>query len=126
MVHGMKTVLIADDEYTNYLYLSELIKNTDASVLYASNGLEAVDLFKGNTSIVLVLMDIRMPILNGFLATKWMKDLRPEVPVFAQTAYALESDLKNLESRFDGYFIKPIHREDFIEKLSKYINFNNH
>lgn len=119
----MKTVLIADDDYTNYLYLAELLEDSEASVIYASNGLEAVDLFKNNNSIILVLMDIRMPILNGYLATKWIKDIRPDVPIIAQTAFALESDLKNLENKFDDFFIKPISKYDFTRRLSKYVEF---
>lgn len=119
----MKTVLIAEDEYTNYLYLEELFDGTDTRLLYASNGKEAVDICSGNQDIDVVLMDIRMPVMNGYLATKQIKLMRPGLPVIAQTAYALETDMKGLKSDFDDFIIKPINKAIFRQKLQKYITF---
>lgn len=120
----MLSVLIVEDEYSNYLYLSELLAGTGAKVLYASNGQEAVDICSSGEQIDLVLMDIRMPVMNGYLATKQIKALRPGLPVIAQTAYALEMDMKGLKGIFDDFIIKPISKAIFINKLSKYISFD--
>lgn len=119
----MKTILIAEDEFSNYLYLAELLEGTESKLLHASNGLEAVDFCRENKDIDLVLMDIRMPVMNGYLATRQIKSLRPQLPVIAQTAYALETDMKGLTSDFDDYIIKPFSRTVFKQKLSKYILF---
>jgi CheY-like chemotaxis protein len=119
----MKTVLIVEDEYANYLYLEEILRGTETRLLYASNGKEAVDLCTANPDIALVLMDIRMPVMNGYLATKQIKLMRPDLPVIAQTAYALETDMKGLKNDFDDIIIKPINEAIFRQKLQKYINF---
>jgi CheY-like chemotaxis protein len=121
----MQSVLIADDEQMNYIYMIDLLEGTDVNILYASNGLEAVDIFRKDDSIILVLMDIRMPILNGYLATEQMRAIRPGIPIIAQTAYAMESETKDLSEYFDDYFVKPIHRNLFRKRLSKYLNFKN-
>lgn len=120
----MKTVLIVEDEYSSYLYLEELLSGTSANVIYATNGQEAVDICASGQQVDLVLMDIRMPVMNGYLATKQIKALRPGLPVIAQTAYALEMDMKGLKGIFDDFLIKPISRAIFISKLSKYISFS--
>lgn len=118
----MKTILIAEDEFSNYLYLVELLDGTDTKILYASNGQEAVDICR-NESVDLVLMDIRMPVMNGYIATKQIKAIKPGIPVIAQTAYALETEMKGLITDFDDFIIKPISRVIFKQKLSRYVTF---
>lgn len=119
----MKTVLIAEDEFSNYLYLEELLEGTGTRLLYASNGKEAVDICAKDESIDVVLMDIRMPVMNGYIATKQIKLLRPKLPVIAQTAYVLETDMKGLKSDFDDFILKPINKAIFRQKMQKYITF---
>jgi CheY-like chemotaxis protein len=117
----MKTVLIAEDEFTNYLYLKELFEGLDTKLIYAANGQEAVDICKNDKSIDLVLMDIRMPILNGYIATKLIRAFRPDLPIISQTAYAIESDTQGLFNDFDDCLIKPISRHIFIQKLKRFL-----
>lgn len=119
----MKTILIAEDEFSNYLYLVELLDGTDTKILYASNGQEAIDICR-REQIDLVLMDIRMPVMNGYIATKQIKALKPDLPVIAQTAYALETEMKGLVTDFDDFIIKPISRAIFKQKLSRYVSFS--
>ncbi|MGE5406099.1 MAG: response regulator [Methanosarcina sp.] len=121
----MKSVLIAEDEHMNYIYMTDLLEGTEVNILYASNGLEAVDIFRKDESIILVLMDIRMPILNGYLATEQMRAIRPGIPIIAQTAYAMESEKKALIECFEDYFVKPIPRNLFRKRLSKYLTFRD-
>ncbi len=104
-----KTVMIAEDEITNYEFLRIFFANFNVRVLWAKNGLEAINLCETNPSIDLVLMDIKMPVMNGYEATKKIKAMRPELPVIAQTAYATLADKKEaFESGCDDYLSKPI------------------
>ncbi|HEX2921338.1 MAG TPA: response regulator [Bacteroidales bacterium] len=117
----MTTVLIAEDDYSNYLYLEELFEGNEVTLIYASNGQEAVEICSKNKDINLVLMDIRMPVMNGYLATKQIKSMRPDLPIVAQTAYGLETEMKGLKADFDDIIFKPINRAIFKHKLSKFI-----
>jgi len=128
LFHNMnqKTVLIAEDEMYNYYYIEELLKSMNVKTLHAWNGLEAVELAKTHPDISLVLMDIRMPEMDGLEATKLIKELRPQLPVIAQTAYSSKEDRENaLSSGFDYYLSKPIKRALFVEVMDKYLVENN-
>ena len=118
-----KTILIAEDEKFNFCYLEELLKSMSVNVLHAWNGLEAVELTKNHPDISLVLMDIRMPVMDGHTAIKRIKELRPHLPVIAQTAYASKDDVQNASmSGFDSYLTKPIARELFVQVIDKYLS----
>ena len=116
-----KTILIAEDVESNYIYLQELLRPTKANLIWAQNGKEAVYQVKSNKKIDLVLMDILMPEMDGYEASRHVKALRPELPVIAQTAYSIESDrdkedLKN----FDDFLIKPIWSPQLLSAIDKY------
>ncbi|HYX08040.1 MAG TPA: PAS domain S-box protein [Bacteroidales bacterium] len=116
------TVLIAEDEAMNYLYLEEVLKETRIKLLHAANGREAIDICKKHQQIDLILMDIKMPLLNGIEATREIKSFRPEIPVIAVTAYALDGDKeKILEAGCTDYLSKPVKKADLIEKLKQYL-----
>ena len=87
-----KTILIAEDEVSNFEFLKIFFTKMNIKVLWAKNGKEAINLCDTDPSINLVLMDIKMPLLNGYDATKRIKNKRPELPVIAQTAYATLAD----------------------------------
>lgn len=90
-------------------------------ILYAANGQEAIDLCRANAKIDLILMDIKMPIMDGHTAAKLIKEFRSDIPIIAQTAYALESEQESFIGVFDDYIIKPISEETITQKLLKYI-----
>ncbi|MFQ3579808.1 MAG: ATP-binding protein [Bacteroidales bacterium] len=116
------TVLIAEDEDMNMLYLEEILYNTNTEILKATNGKEAVELIEKNDTISLVLMDIKMPIMNGIEALKHIKKIRPELPVIAQTAHAMPEDKLNaLNNGFNEYISKPIDINNLIRLMSKYL-----
>jgi PAS domain S-box-containing protein len=118
-----KLILIAEDEDTNFFFLSEILNQTGAKVIQAHNGNEAVNLCKQNKYIDLVLMDIKMPDLNGYEATRKIKEIRPGLPIIAQTAFAFSDDLqKALEAGCDDYIAKPILKEYLIEKLNHFFD----
>jgi len=117
------TILIVDDEKINYEYLRTLLSETKAKVLYASDGQQAIDFCRNNSNINLILMDIKMPIIDGYVATQIIKQFRPELAIIAQTAYALESDkIKFIEIGFANYLTKPIYEENFFEMINKYLD----
>jgi CheY-like chemotaxis protein len=117
------TILVAEDETYNFLYIEELLIDQNYTLIHAKNGLEAVRLFKENPDIALVLMDIKMPQMDGATATKIIKGINPIIPVIAQTAYALEQEKREfLKSGFDEYLVKPIKESVLMEILHKYLS----
>ncbi len=119
------TILIAEDEEVNYLFLEALFENKgkgDFMLIHAKNGKEAVDLCIEGKNIDLVLMDIKMPVMNGHEATEKIKTAFPDLPVIAQTAYSVESD-RQLAIRHgcDDFLSKPIRRDKLFELMNKYL-----
>ncbi|MBP8849894.1 MAG: response regulator [Breznakibacter sp.] len=118
----MNVILIVEDDFPNYLLIKNHLENTKAITILAKNGIEAVDYIRSNNDISLVLMDLRMPAMDGFYATKIIKSLRPDLPVIAQTAY-FASDNKNLveEAGFDEYIRRPYTEEELLEKIRPFL-----
>jgi len=103
------TLLIAEDDPASYKYFQATLKKSGAEMHHATNGNEAIELFKQNPAIDLVLMDAMMPELSGFDATKEIKKIKPEIPVIMLTAYAnFESIRKSVASGCNDYLAKPI------------------
>ncbi|MCX6255306.1 MAG: PAS domain S-box protein [Bacteroidia bacterium] len=117
------SILVAEDDETNFFYLKALLTHeTGATILHASNGREAIELFKANPDIILILMDIKMPEIDGFEATKQIKLLKKEVPVIAITAYAMSGDEERvLAAGCDSYLSKPISKKSLLEKMAEFI-----
>jgi len=112
-------ILIAEDEDTNFFVLDLFIrKSLHMKTVRAANGLEAVELFKSNPDIILVLMDIKMPVLDGISATKKIKAVKPDIPVIAITAYALSGDEHKLRmAGCDDYVSKPVQKKELLRKI---------
>jgi len=117
----IKTVLIADDEIFNYLFLEELLINFNLKLIHTKNGDETFEICKNNSEIDLILMDIKMPIMDGHTAAKMIKEFRPNLPIIAQSAYALEHEIEKYTGIFDDYLTKPINEADLFQVLSKYV-----
>ena len=114
-------VLIVEDDDLNLLYMKSVLGIIGCDSIQAINGAEAVDLCKHNPDISIVLMDIRMPVMNGVEATKLIREFKPELPIIATTAYALTGDEHRLlEAGVTDYLAKPINKEKLIEVLRKY------
>ncbi len=117
-----KNILIAEDEMANILYLRELIEDTGANVIHAENGKEAVDIALNNPNIDLILMDIKMPVMNGVDATKLIKEHTSKIPIIALTAYAMSGDKdKYLKAGCDGYLSKPVVGVEVISMLNDFL-----
>lgn len=117
-----KCLLIAEDEESNYLYINKALKNTGIKIEWAKNGIEAVEIVKSQNNIDLILMDIKMPEMNGHEAIKIIKSINPQIPVIAQTAHALQEDKELcLQNGFDEYISKPIEKEKLLSVIKRYL-----
>jgi len=116
-----KTILIAEDEESNFVLLETIFEKSNANLIHAKNGKIAVEKVK-TEKIDLILMDIKMPILDGLEATRQIKQINKAIPIIAQTAYAMTDDkAKALKAGCDDYITKPIDEEKLNDILNKYI-----
>jgi two-component system, cell cycle response regulator DivK len=116
------TLLIAEDEETNFVYLHTALSKTNINVLRAKNGREAVEIVRITPSIDLILMDIKMPEMNGLEATKSIKSFRKDIPIIAQTAFAMDEDKRNCNAiGCDDFLAKPIRYKVLIEAIAKFL-----
>ena len=115
-VHGEKElILVAEDDEYNFLFINEILRQLNFKCMRASNGKEAVELAQKVDDIKLILMDIKMPVMDGYAAIEQIKKMKPGLPVVAQTAYALGEDVVRIEScGFDGYIRKPIKKSELL------------
>jgi signal transduction histidine kinase len=117
-----KTILIAEDEDLNYKVMEVALQRTQAQLIRAVNGREALDHCRENLGIDLVLMDIQMPVMDGLEATRWIKEIRYTIPIIAQTAFAMpEEKEKCLKAGCDDYLSKPIDLNELFDKIQKYL-----
>ena len=116
-----KSILVVEDEDSNYLLIENMLKGYDMKIIRAADGITAVDVFKKNgRTIDLVLMDIKIPGINGYEATKQIKKIKSMVPVIAQTAYALTSEKENcIEAGCDDYISKPYNKQELLSVMQK-------
>lgn len=118
-----KTILIAEDEDSNFTFVDTLIKPTNAVVIRAKDGKEAIKICKNNSKIDLVLMDIKLPEVNGLEATKQIKKFRKTLPIIAQTAYAMSVDEDEcIKAGCDAYICKPVKIDPLLKLIHHYIN----
>lgn len=115
---GEKTVLVVENDYATIFFLKEILSNTGITILNAETGESAVSMCKKNNSIDIVLMDMNLPGMDGYEATRQIKKMRKKLPVIAQTAYALIEDReKCTNSGCDGYVAKPINIFELLAKM---------
>ena len=120
-------VLIVDDDKISSLLLLTTLKNLNLTTLTAINGQEAVVMVDQHPEINLVLMDVKMPLMNGYEATTLIKKLRPELPVIVQTAFtSKEEEAKAKEAGCDGFMTKPINTNDLLALMKKLLKSSAH
>jgi signal transduction histidine kinase/CheY-like chemotaxis protein len=116
-----KTILVAEDEELNYKVLDSCLSKTNARILRASDGEKAVEIFR-NEKIDIVLMDIQMPIMDGYIATQIIKKINKSVPVIAQTSFAMANEKeKCLNAGCDDYLTKPLDLEKLLSTINRLI-----
>ncbi len=115
-------ILITEDEVTADMYFSLVLKNISKEILHAKTGKDAVEICRNNPDIDLVLMDIRMPEMNGYKATRQIREFNKDVIIIAQTAYALAGDKeKALNAGCDDYISKPINKKMLFSMIYRLI-----
>ena len=117
-----KKILIVDDEEFNWLLIKDALEDTMVTVSWARVGQEAIDLVLAGEHYDIILMDMKMPVLDGFETTLQIKKINPEIPVIAQTAYAMpEERNKCMEVGCDDYISKPISLDELLKVIKKYL-----
>lgn len=117
-----KTILVVEDIDSNYKYIHAAIFRTGINILRAVDGVEAIEICKSNEIIDIVLMDVNMPVLNGYDAAIEIKKLRPDMPIIAQTAYAMQGEeQRSREAGCDAYLSKPVNLRSLYNTMSQFI-----
>jgi PAS domain S-box-containing protein len=120
---GGKRILVAEDDFYSREMITHLLMKTEATLLVAGDGMGAVEEFqKGQHNIDLVLLDIQLPEMNGFEVLRILRAINPDLPVIAQTAYAMLEDIRKFrEAGFTGYITKPISQENLYSILYRHL-----
>lgn len=117
-----KKILLVDDVEFIHIHIAALLRKTGVELFSVQNAENAFDILENNPDISLILMDIQMPNMSGELTMQKIKRLKPNIPIIAQTAHALNGDReKYLSEGFDGYISKPINRDKLFEVISKFL-----
>jgi len=117
-----KVILVVEDDEVNFKFLEAVLQDTAVTILHAGNGIQAIELCKSISKIDLVLMDIKMPEMDGFQATRIIREFNRKVPIIAQTAFVHASELnKCLEAGCNDQITKPIEIKEFFEKIDKFL-----
>ncbi|MCH6256829.1 response regulator [Puniceicoccaceae bacterium K14] len=116
------TILVAEDNESNFILIEETFKTQQHTIIRAENGLEAIKIVQSRDDIDLILMDIRMPVLSGYDASKRISKLRPEIPIIIQSAYAMSKDIqKAKEAGCCSFIAKPIDPQKLISVVNKFL-----
>ncbi|PKP00184.1 MAG: hybrid sensor histidine kinase/response regulator [Bacteroidetes bacterium HGW-Bacteroidetes-8] len=118
-------VLIVEDDQTSDLFMTRMLKKVSTAVLHAQTGIKAVKACRDNPDLDLILMDIKMPDMNGYEATRQIRQFNKDIIIIAQTAFAQTYDrIKALEAGCNDHITKPIIKETFLPLIQKYFNPN--
>jgi len=116
-----KKILVVEDDLSSRLYLNKILERAGAVLFNAGDGMEAIDVADKNPDIDIILMDIQLPIMDGYTAAKKIRETGGDVKIVAQTAYGMSDDMENIiASGFDDFILKPIYAEQLIDKLASY------
>jgi CheY-like chemotaxis protein len=117
------TILIAEDDEISFAYLDILLSNENCKIVRTRDGEETIEQVRTNPDIDLVLMDLKMPVLDGVRATMEIRRFNKAIPIIAQTAYVFESDrIEAMNAGCNDYLSKPIRKNQFLKKMQEYIS----
>ncbi len=118
-----KVIVVAEDKRINFDIIQETLAPTNAEIKWAKNGKEVIEFVKDGNKIDLILLDIQMPVMDGYECARLVKKMTKDIPIVAQTAYALPQDsYKCIDAGCDDYISKPISMHQFLTKLDKYLS----
>ncbi|MBE9467474.1 MAG: response regulator [Bacteroidetes bacterium] len=120
LLKKLKILIVEDDDSSN-LYLATVLKKINAKILIATNGSEAIEISRSNPDLDLILMDVKMPIINGYEATRQIRKFNKSVVIIAQTAYGLAGDdKKSIKAGCNSYIKKPILKDKLFSLINQY------
>lgn len=120
--NGKLVILIAEDEYPSFVLLNEYLSFLDATIIHAEDGVQALSYVKNN-KVDLILMDLKMPNMDGYTCIPLIKSMNPEIPIIAQTAFAMSGDEeKAIEIGSDDYIRKPIDERVLKIKIQRHLS----
>ena len=115
-------LLLVEDDYANAEFVKIIFRKENIKIFHVVNGADAVDLFNNNPMLDLVLMDIKMPVMDGYIATQEIRKINTNIPIIAFTAFALDGDReKAIEAGCTDYVIKPVNKEKLINMVKLYL-----
>ncbi|MEZ5195147.1 MAG: PAS domain S-box protein [Bacteroidales bacterium] len=118
-------VLVVEDDPSSELFLTMILKKISKKINYVKTGLDAIDACRNSPDIDLVLMDIKLPEMNGYDATRKIREFNKDIIIIAQTAYGLSDDRKKaLDAGCNDYISKPIDRDEFYKKINSFLKIN--
>lgn len=116
-------ILTVDDDETSDLLIRLILEEFSSEILHAKNGLEAIELCRNNPNLDLILMDIKMPVMDGYKATRQIRQFNKDVIIIAQSAYALTGDReKAIEAGCNEHLSKPIIKNELFSLIEQYFN----
>lgn len=116
-------ILVAEDDDTSYLYIETLLEEYNYEIIRSKTGIETIELCKNNPDIDIILMDIKMPEIDGYEATRKIRQFNPGIIIIAQTAYALEGDRqKAIDAGCNDYIPKPIRKDELLNMINRFVN----
>jgi two-component system, cell cycle response regulator DivK len=114
-----KKILIAEDSEINYILIKKNLEPSGASIIWVKNGRELIDSFEKDKDIDLILLDISMPKIDGFAATKMLREAGIKTPILAQSSFVFDSEIEKIfEAGCNDYISKPFRKEELIAKIS--------
>lgn len=117
-----KTILIVEDTISNFQLLETYLSRTGVKIIHADNGYKAIEIVQDNESIDLIVMDIRLPEMNGLIATRKIREINSSIPIIAQTAYAMDTDRELcLNAGCNEFIPKPFRKHELIDVLANYL-----
>ncbi len=118
----IKILTVEDDEFT-YIFIREILKEQNVELTWAMNGADAVEKFSLDPTFDIVLMDLKMPVLDGYEATRLIRDIKPGIPVIAISAFEFDSEAAAVSGAFfDGYIMKPVEKNDLLIHITHAFN----
>ena len=116
-------ILIVENDHTSYIYYKEVISTIGAIIFWAQDGSQGIDIFTKEKNIDLVIMDIEMPVMNGYEASKKIKEISPNTPIIVLTAYAMKSVKEKVDAiKCDSFLTKPIRANHLLNAVLSHLN----
>jgi CheY-like chemotaxis protein len=118
-----RNILVVEDDTSNFMLMYEILKSCGANILHAENGLEALKMLSSDKKPDIIIMDIKLPGIDGYETTRLIREKNKEIPIIANTAYAMEADReKSIEAGCNDYISKPTDKKLLINLISKYLS----